>query len=130
MPRPVDSRHAGFTSSSKRIKKSTALVSHNATTGLFTIAAGLLNELAPNDTIQLSTLTGGSGLTAGVDYFLCGPRWNLGATTFSVSTLPNGSILTGGSNATAGTVSSGSLTRAEDGVLSGNYISPDSPLGR
>jgi hypothetical protein len=129
MPTQIDSRHAGLAAASKRLKKSTAVTS-NATTGVYTVAAGYLNDLAPNDVVVFSGLTGGSGIVPGTQYYLAQPRWAAGATTFSISSTPNGPILTGGSNISAGTVSSGTLTQAEDGVLSSNYVSPDSPAGR
>jgi hypothetical protein len=130
MPKPVRTGHTGHAAASKRLKKSVALVSHDAATGMFTIPAGFLNDLAPGDTVSFSALTGGSGITAGLDYYLLSPRWSLGATSFKVSVTPNGAPLTGGSNASAGTVSTGQLTTADDGVLSGNYVSQESPLGR
>lgn len=127
---PVLSTDAAANYNSRRLKKSTPLVSHDPVTGIFTVAAGFLDELAPLDIINFSALTGGSGIVAGADYHLLGPRWNRGQTTFKVSVLPNGPVLTGGTAATVATVSTGELTVAEDGVLSSNIIPQDSPLGR
>lgn len=129
MPKAIDTRNAGTAAASKRLKKSVAVIS-NATTGVYTVPAGWLNDLAPGDVVVFSGLTGGSGIVAGTDYYLVGPRWNFGATTFSISATLNGPVVTGGSNITAGTVSSGLLTAADDGVLSSNYVSQDSPAGR
>jgi hypothetical protein len=42
----------------------------------------------------------------------------------------NGPMVTGGTNVTAATVSSGLLTAAADGVLGGHYVSARSPRGR
>ena len=125
----INTRDAGTAAASKRLKKSTAVTSVGAT-GVYTVDAGWLDDLAPGDTIVLSGLTGGSGVVADTTYYLAQPRWNAGATTFKISATPDGAVLTGGSNITAGTVSSGLLTVAADGVKSGNYISANSPLGR
>lgn len=132
MSSSVDTRHAGLAAGSKRLRKSVALASHDAVSGVFTIAAGtFLDELAPNDVVTFSALTGGSGIVAGADYYLRGPRWTArGTTTFQVSVRPDGPLLTGGSNATAGQLTTGQLTTAADGVLSSNYVSQDSPAGR
>ena len=130
MPRQIDTRHAGYASASKRLRKSTAITAFNTGTGVFTVAAGWLNDLAPGDTVDFSGLTGGSAIDPAATYFLAGKPWALGATTFQVSLLPGGPVLTGGSALTVGTVSTGQLTAAADGVLSGNYVSPDSPAGR
>jgi hypothetical protein len=132
MSRPIRTQNSGFASSSKRLRKTTPLVSHNATTGVFTVAAGFLTDLAPGDVVRFSGLTGGSGIVGddATDYHLLPPRWNLGQATFAVSSVLGGPALVGGSNATAGTVASGDLTQAVDGVLSGNFVSQDSPAGR
>jgi hypothetical protein len=73
MPKAIDTRHAGLAAASKRVKKSTAVTSVGAS-GLYTVAARWLNDLTPNDVVTFSGLTGGSGITAGVDYHLAGPR--------------------------------------------------------
>lgn len=130
MSRPLVTHNAGLAASSKRLKKSTPITLHVPATGVFTIAAGFLNELAVGDVVRFSALTGGSAIDTAADYYLLPPRWNLGATTFSVSATPNGPMLTGGTAVTVGTLSTGDLTQAEDGVLSGNYISQNSPAGR
>lgn len=129
MPRAIDSKNPHDAAASKRVKRSAAVTSV-AASGTYTVAAGFLNRLAPNDAVVFSGLTGGSGIVAGTTYYLARPRWNAGATTFKIAASPGGAVLTGGSDLTAGTVSSGLLTQAEDGVLESNYVSPDSPQGR
>src|SRR5215210_9167234 len=106
MPRAVESKHPAHNASSRRLKRSVALSAHNATTGVFTVPGGFLNDLAPGDVVSFSGLTGGSGVSTGVDYHLLGPLigFALGQTTFTVSATPDGPPLTGGTNATAGTV--------------------------
>jgi hypothetical protein len=129
MTREIDTRSRHSASASKRLKKQTS-VTHVASTGVFTVAAGWLNGLGVNDIVRFSALTGGSSLSTSLDYYLTAPKWSLGATTFRASTLPDGPPLTGGSDITAGTVSTGDLTLVEDGVLSANYVSSESPAGR
>jgi hypothetical protein len=135
MPTPVDTRNPGLARASKRLAKSTAVTS-NATTGVYTVAGGWLDDLQPTtansagDVIVLSALTGGSGVVAGQDYYLVGALFAASQATFSISATPEGAPLTGGTNITAGTVTTGRLTNAADGVLAGNVISAESVRGR
>lgn len=130
-PRSIDTRSRGRAAASKRLRK-TAAITYVGATGVFTVTAGYLNDLAPGDLVTSSAITGGSAISTTTDYYLLptSPRWSLGATTFRVSALPGGPALSGGTDATAGTVATGDLTAAETGLLSGNYVSQLSPAGR
>jgi hypothetical protein len=131
MARPVATRHAANAAASKRLKRSTT-ATHVAASGVFTIPAGtFLDELQPNDIVVLSPgFTGGSAFAADTDYYICAPAWSArGTTTFKLSALPDGPPIVTGTNITAATVSSG-LLDSSDGVLSGTYVSPQSPAGR
>src|SRR4051794_26909475 len=118
MGHSIDSRHAANAAATKRLKRSTA-VTYVAATGVFTLPAGsFLDELQPQDAVVLSGLTGGTAFTTGQDYFLCGPPWSArGTTTFKLSATPGGPVVTGGTDITAGTASSGLLDAANDGLL-------------
>src|SRR5919205_3979369 len=63
MSRPVDTRAPHYAASSKRVRKSVAITAHNTTTGTLTLASSsFLNDMAPNDVVDLSGLVGGECL--------------------------------------------------------------------
>jgi hypothetical protein len=70
-----------------------------ASTGIFTCTA---HGYSSGDLVVLSALTGGTGFVAGRLYFVSAT--NLATNTFSLTPIPGGSIVTGGTDITAGTV--------------------------
>jgi hypothetical protein len=70
-----------------------------ASTGIFTSTA---HGYSANDCVILSALTGGSGFVAGRLYFVSAT--NLATNTFSLTPVVGGSIVTGGTDISAGTV--------------------------
>lgn len=132
MSRAVESSNEGLNRASRRVAK-TASVTHAFATGIFTVAASFLKDLQPNDVIVLSALTGGTGISPGVDYYISsttGAQFAAGATTFRIATTPNGVPVLGSSNITAGTATHGRLNSTDDGVLQGNVIGQVSEAGR
>jgi hypothetical protein len=133
---PLDTRNAGLNRASRTVAK-TASVTHAFATGLFTVAASFLKPLQPGDVIVLSALTGGTGITAGKDYYLLAPndsasgaQFDDGETTFRIATTPGGAPVLGSSNISAGTITHGRIVAADEGVLRGNIIGQRSQAGR
>lgn len=128
----VNSRNPGLNRASRGVA-TTATVTHAFATGIFTVAAAFLKRLQPNDVIVLSGLTGGTGITAGQDYYVLsttGAQFAAGATTFYIAATPNGVPVLGSSNITAGTATHGRLTSTDEGVLRSNIVGAQSEAGR
>jgi hypothetical protein len=82
--------------------------------------------------VSLLGLTGGSAYVAAQHYYLLGAlQWPAGKATVQLSATLQGAPITSGTNITAGTISTGKLTAAPDGVLGGTHgPSPQSPRAR
>jgi hypothetical protein len=126
MAKQIETLDHGQNHASRTPTRSVA-VTGNAATDTFTVPAGFLTTLAPGCRVSLSGLTGGAGLSTGVDYYILGD--SLTATTFKVSTTPNGRPVDITTNLTAGTVSTGKLSPATDGILAANIVPMGSPAG-
>lgn len=79
--------------------ESTKSVTGVAGTGIFTSAA---HAYAPGDVVTFVLTSGGSGLTAGLPYYILAT--NYAANTFSVGTQAGGSVVTFATDLTTGTV--------------------------
>jgi hypothetical protein len=134
---PVDSRTPGLARRSK--KTATSLTGAGvaaATTGIFTLTAGFLDDLQPGDVVNISAITGGGTFLEG-DYYLLkdpavvgsGAGWLTGATTCLVAATEGGAPVAPSVAITAGTITKGSLDAGLG--LQGDYgPSPLSPRGR